>query len=577
MPASPSIEIRQRDVPDHLSWSDSLHPVLQRIYAARNIRSQQDIELLLSRLHAPQSLLDIDQAADLLADCITQQRHILIIGDFDADGATSTALAMRVLTQMGTKRLSYLVPNRFDFGYGLTPGIVNEALKMSPELIVTVDNGISSIEGVRLTRQHGVKVLVTDHHLQGSELPAADAIVNPNRQGDEFPSKALAGVGVIFYVLIALRQKLRDMDWFTTQQLPEPNLADYLDIVALGTVADVVPLDKNNRILVAEGLKRIRAGKCVPGITALLQVAGRNPAKITASDLGFVVGPRLNAAGRLDDMSVGIECLLADAGQASTFAMQLDHLNRQRRSIEADMQQSAEALLDDLQFDAQEIFGLALYQHSWHQGVIGILASRIKEKIHRPVIAFASGDSGEIKGSARSIPGLHIRDVLEHINTRQPGLIKKFGGHAMAAGLSIDEADFGVFQQLFNSTVAETIDAEYLQNIILTDGELAPQDLNLQLADLLEQAGPWGQAFPEPLFSGSFRVIQQRILKEKHYKLTLTPNNDDSVYVDAIAFNQVDDEMPQLPEQVDLVYRLSVNEFRGNCNLQLMVEKILWQ
>jgi single-stranded-DNA-specific exonuclease len=575
------IKLKQRQTVSNILWPDTVHPLLQRIYSARSIDSSDDIELSLKKLLPPDQLKGLAQAVKLLSEALFNHQHIMIIGDFDADGATSTALAIRVLKRMGAARVSYLVPNRFEYGYGLTTGIVKEALKQRPDLIVTVDNGISSIDGVSLARDNGIKVLVTDHHLPGLQLPDADAIVNPNQPGDSFPSKSLAGVGVIFYVLSALRKQLRELDWFEQNSLAEPNMAEYLDIVALGTVADVVPLDRNNRILVSEGIKRIRAGRCVKGITALLEAAQKNPARLVSSDLGFALGPRLNAAGRLDDMSVGIECLLADDDVAYQLAYQLDTFNRERRSIESGMQAEALQYLEQLNMVEKPVFGLALYDENWHQGVIGILASRIKERIHRPVIVFAPGDDGEIKGSGRSINGIHIRDALEAVSSKCPGLIKKFGGHAMAAGLSIAEKDFAVFSEAFDQQIDLMSNEEMLEAVVFTDGQLDAELFELQTVEILEEGGPWGQAFPEPLFSGNFRVINQRVLKDRHVKLVVSPEGVDteSVLVDAIAFNQFDgsenEDEAQLPETVELVYKLAINDFRGQQSLQLIIDHIM--
>jgi len=575
------IKIRQRKTVADIQWPDTVHPLLQRIYSARHVERVDDIELSLKKLLPPNGLKGLNEAVALLADAVTDQQHIMIIGDFDADGATSTALAMRVLRTMGAGKVSYLVPNRFEYGYGLTTGIVQEALKQNPSLIVTVDNGISNIEGVELAKSHSIKVLITDHHLPGRQLPDADAIVNPNQPDDQFESKSLAGVGVIFYVLSALRKQLREMGWFEQKGISEPNMADLLDIVALGTVADVVPLDRNNRILVNEGLKRIRAGQCVKGITALLEAAQRNPARLVSADLGFAVGPRLNAAGRLDDMSVGIECLLADDDSAYQLAYQLDSLNRERRSIESGMQSEALRYLDQIDIEDQPVFGLSLYDESWHQGVIGILASRIKERIHRPVIVFAPGDDGEIKGSGRSISGIHIRDALEAVSSQHPGLIKKFGGHAMAAGLTLSEADFSLFADAFNQQIDQMSNDEMLEAVVLTDGQLETGYFDIQTVEILEQGGPWGQAFPEPLFNGNFRVVSQRVLKDKHVKMVLSPGDEPAgdMLVDGIVFNHFDgseaEHEKQLPESVELVYKLAINDFRGQQSLQLIIDHIL--
>ncbi|NNG14495.1 MAG: single-stranded-DNA-specific exonuclease RecJ, partial [Gammaproteobacteria bacterium] len=474
------------------------------------------------------------------------------------------------LRMFGAQQVTYLVPNRFTFGYGLTPEIVELAAERKPDLLITVDNGISSIAGVRAAKQHGMQVIVTDHHLPGDELPEADAIVNPNQPGDSFPCKSLAGVGVALYVMFSLRAELRERDWFTQQGMVMPNLAVLLDLVALGTVADVVPLERNNRILVAQGLARIRQGKCCAGLVALLKIAGRNQKTCVASDFGFAVAPRLNAAGRLEDMSIGIECLLTDdPKQALALAQQLDALNHERRSIEQDMREQAFAALDSLQIDdAQQPVGVCLYDASWHQGVIGILASRVKERLHRPVIAFAPGDNGELKGSARSIPGLHIRDALDAVAAHNPGLITKFGGHAMAAGLSLPESEFGRFCRAFDAEVRQQLDEEDLKGIVHSDGELTSNDLNLAFAETLRNAGPWGQGFPEPTFDGEFELVSRRIVGERHLKLMLRkPGEQDCI--DGIAFNITDIDWPVQVKRVQLVYRLDVNEFQGMRTAQL--------
>jgi len=548
--------------------------LLARVYRGRGVTSEQELRLDLDALLPPHSMGNLERAAALLADMLAQRRRITVVGDFDADGATSTALALSVLRDCGADDVGYLVPNRFEFGYGLTPEIVELAVRRDPDLIITVDNGISSIDGVRAARERGIATLVTDHHLPGAQLPAAEVIVNPNQPGCGFASKNLAGVGVIFYVMLALRAELRRRGWFAAQGLREPNLARYLDLVALGTVADVVPLDHNNRILVGQGLRRIRAGHACPGIAALLAAAGRNPARVVAADLGFAVGPRLNAAGRLDDMSIGIECLLSrDPDTARRLAAQLDRLNRERREIESDMQQQALAELESLDLTAREALPpvLTLYQPGWHQGVIGILAARVKERLHRPVIAFAATGDGELKGSARSLPGLHIRDILDNVAARNPGLISHFGGHAMAAGISLPEAHYEAFSSAFVAAVDAVADETLLEGVIETDGALAQEDFSLSLAETLRGAGPWGQAFPEPVFDGYFRVLQQRIVGDTHLKLVLD-TGDGGAALDAIAFN-VDTARwpdPQI-EWIEAAYRLDVNEFRGR-HLQLVME-----
>ncbi len=563
-------------------FSQPLHPLLQRVYAARGVTGDQSLNYSLSELAPLAALKGLDAAVQLLADALAQQQHVLIVADFDADGATSCVVAMRALRLMGAQKVTYLVPNRFEYGYGLTPEIVALAKQQQPDLIVTVDNGISSIEGVAEAVTSGIKVLVTDHHLPGAELPIADAIVNPNQPDDTFPSKNLAGVGVIFYVMLALRTHLRAAGWFEQQCLAEPNLATLLDIVALGTVADVVPLDHNNRVLVSQGLARIRSGACCAGINALLTVGRRNPANIVASDLGFVVGPRLNAAGRLEDMSLGIECLLADDPDAAMLLVQrLDELNRERREIEGEMQAQALACLDSIKLDfADEAapVGLCLFDESWHQGVVGIVASRIKDRYHRPVIAFAlangsddeSGLEGaEIKGSARSIKGVHMRDVLDAVAARNPGLLSKFGGHAMAAGMTLKAGDLAAFEVAFNEELRRCVDSEILQDVIHSDGQLSSDELSLELAETLRAAGPWGQAFPEPIFDGLFNVVQQRIVGEKHLKLLLQPVGS-STTIDAIAFNYSE----KVGEKLQAAYRLDVNEYQGRRTVQLMIEHI---
>ena len=553
---------------------DKLHPLLARVYAARGAGADE-LDLSLARLLPPARLHNADRAALLLADAIAQHKKLLIIGDFDADGATSTALAVSALRQFGAVNVDYLVPNRFDYGYGLTPEIVALAATRHPDLIITVDNGISSIEGVEAATALGIATVITDHHLAGRELPAADVIVNPNQPGCEFPSKNLAGVGVIFYVMLALRAELRSRGWFEQRQ--EPNLAHYSDLVALGTVADVVPLDHNNRILVAAGLQRIRAGQARPGITALLEVASRDSRSIVASDLGFAVGPRINAAGRLDDMSIGIECLLSeDPGRAASLAMQLHQLNQDRRVIEGDMQEEALRELAQLKLveEGDPPVAMTLYQSGWHQGVIGILASRIKDRLHRPTIAFADGDDGQIKGSARSIQGIHIRDILDAVAVRNPGLISKFGGHAMAAGLSLARDDYERFAAAFVAEVERHAADVDLQAVIDSDGELAEDDFQLELATALRFAGPWGQHFPEPIFDGIFKLVSQRLVGEKHLKMTLFPANG-SQLLDAIAFNVDLDIWPDSAiEHVEIAYRLDVNEFRGQRSVQLVVEHL---
>ena len=552
--------------------STSLPPILKQVYANRGIRHPEELVLNLNQLIPPHSLKGIQEAADLLADAIEGEGRVLIVGDFDADGATSCAMAVSVLQQMGLQEVAYLVPNRFQFGYGLTPEIVELAAAQAPDLIVTVDNGISSVEGVLAARQMGISVLITDHHLPGADLPQADVIVNPNQPGCSFPSKYLAGVGVMFYVLTALRATLRERNWFTERGIPPPNLGDALDLVALGTVADVVPLDRNNRILVAAGLARIRSGRARPGVEALFEVAGRDHASATAGDLGFIVGPRLNAAGRLDDMSIGIECLLAESSaSARDRAQTLHQLNRERRDIEQSMQQDALAQLEALDLAADALpFAMTLFDPSWHQGVIGILASRIRERTHRPTVVFAKADDGWLKGSGRSIPGIHLRDMLDQVATQHPGLLSKFGGHAMAAGLSLAEDRLDDFQQALNEAVAMALDHQPPQQVQESDGSLRADDLTLAIFETVTQAGPWGQQFPEPLFDGIFSVRRHRIVGEKHLKLSLASENTE---VEAIAFNiDVDTWLKNPLRELGALYRLGINDYRGERSPQLVID-----
>ncbi len=569
--------IRRRDpVTTELSGGSSVHPLLARVYAGRGVSCAEQLNLALDQLLPPEGLLNVRSAAVLLADALAGDKKILVVGDFDADGATSTTLAVSVLRAFGAGRVDFLVPNRFEYGYGLTPEIVALAGREQPDLIITVDNGISSLEGVEAARELGIATLITDHHLAGRELPQADVIVNPNQPGCTFASKNLAGVGVIFYVMLALRAELRSRNWFDSR--PQVNLGHYLDLVALGTVADVVPLDYNNRILVAAGLARIRAGQARPGIHALLEVGSRPYRSVVASDLGFAVGPRINAAGRLEDMSIGIACLLSeDMAEAAALAGRLQQLNLDRRVIEQGMQDEALQILAKLPLQAEQEPPLAmtLYQSGWHQGVIGILASRIKDRLHRPVIAFADGDPGQIKGSARSIPGIHIRDILDAVATRHPGLISKFGGHAMAAGLTLPLEAYDAFATAFTEEVARHAQDVELQAVIASDGELSERDFQLELANELRYAGPWGQHFPEPVFDGRFAIVSQRLVGEKHLKLVLSLPGSTQV-LDAIAFNVDLDIWPdQAIEQIDIAYRLDVNEFRGQRTVQLVVEHLV--
>lgn len=568
--------IKQRLLPEQLIDLPQVPPLLQRIYAARGIQRSHQLSKELANLLPFNTLKGIEQAVALLIEAIEQQQSIVIIGDYDSDGATATALAVLGLRMLGANNIDYLVPNRFAYGYGLSPEIVALAIEQfTPQLLITVDNGISSIEGVAVAKQAGLKVLITDHHLPAETLPVADAIVNPNQPDCNFASKVIAGVGVMFYVLIALRAKLREINYFAKNNIVEPNLAELLDLVAVGTVADVVALDSNNRTLVHQGLKRIQRGKVRPGIKALLTLAGKDYTKITATDLGFIVGPRLNAAGRLDNMKLGIDCLLAETeSDALRTANQLDNLNRQRRSIEQTMQHEALRQLKTIDLDDLP-YAICLFNNEWHEGVIGILASRIKERYHRPTIIFAETEQqGMVKGSARSITNFHIRDALQNISARYPDLIDKFGGHAMAAGLSLAKDNLALFKEAFNQEVAKQISEEQLQQVILTDGNLNPEDFCLEQAQQLIEAGPWGQGFPEPVFNGIFWIEQQRLLKEKHLKLLLR-TADKQQQLDAIAFNIDRNIWPNSTiQQVNLVYKLVVNEYKGQQNIQLLVSHL---
>jgi len=568
--------LRRREVDSTAVLPDTLPPLLKRLYASRGIRTEQELERGVKGMLSWQNLHGIKPAVALLHSAIRENRRIIVVGDFDADGATSTALSILALRSMGCLNLDYLVPNRFDDGYGLSPEVVNQAHSKGAQIIMTVDNGISSHSGVERAHQLGIPVLITDHHLPGEVLPAAEAIINPNLADCNFPSKSLAGVGVAFYLMLALRSHLRDEGWFEQRGLPVPNLAELLDLVALGTVADVVPLDANNRILTWQGLSRIRAGKCRPGIRALLEVSNREPHKIAASDLGFALGPRLNAAGRLDDMSVGVALLLSEnIAQARVLANELDALNQTRKEIEQGMQVEAMTLCDELLRNQSELpYGLAIYHPQWHQGVVGILASRIKERFHRPVIAFAPAGDGTLKGSGRSVQGLHLRDVLERLDTLYPGLMLKFGGHAMAAGLSLDESRFEEFRTRFAALVNELMDASMLEGEIWSDGALSGQEMNLDVADMLRDAGPWGQMFPEPLFDGKFKILQQRLVGERHLKLMVEPLGGGPL-LDGIAFNIDSTFWPDNSvREVELVYKLDVNVFRGNRTVQLLIDNI---
>lgn len=569
-----SVQIQRRSGSDALAAEAGLPGLLTHLLRARGVTDEQDLAYPLTNLLAPQALAGMETAVDLLLQALSTSKKILVVGDFDVDGATSTALALSALREFGHAEVDFLVPNRFITGYGLTPEIVDMAAQRGAQLIITVDNGISSIAGVAAANQAGIDVLVTDHHLPGEELPAAAAIINPNCGHCDFPSKALAGVGVIFYLMAALRGRLRDEGWFAERGLAEPNMAQYLDLVALGTVADVVPLDYNNRIFVHHGIQRIRAGRCRPGIIELLRVGRRNPRNLVAADLGFAVAPRLNAAGRLDDMSHGILCLLGDDEEARRLAVELDGLNSERRDIEQTMQQEAVAHLEGLDLAEQELpFGLCLYDAGWHQGVVGILASRIREKFHRPVIAFADAGGGMIKGSARSVPGLHIRDALDAVAAAHPGLLNKFGGHAMAAGMELPQENFPMFAEAFDEVVRVYLSPADLSGKIDSDGTLPPPLLSMETAAGLRDAGPWGQHFPEPVFDGEFLLRKQKLVGTNHLKLTVAEVSAPMREIDAIWFNVDTREWPNnAVDRVRLVYRLDVNEFRGFSNLQLMVQ-----
>lgn len=557
--------------------------LVERVFAMRGINNQDELQLELKSLHPISALKGILKATDILIDAIYKQQHILIIGDFDADGATSTTLAVRALRLMGHQSIDYLVPNRFEFGYGLTPEIVVEANKQSPQLIVTVDNGISSIEGVKKAKSLGIKVLITDHHLPSKKTPEADAIVNPNQHGDTFPSKNLAGVGVIFYLMLALKTSLQKQNYFSKNKLIEPKLTELLDLVALGTVADVVTLDQNNRILVEQGLRRMRNGKACEGIQALFKIAKRNINNAVSVDLGFACGPRLNAAGRLDDMSLGIECLLTDDPvKAMEYATALDDLNIERRAIEKEMKVEALELLQEL--DDEKLTGdippvLCLYKDTWHQGVIGILAARVRERYNRPTFIFApSNDENdlEIKASARSIPTIHIRDILDEVASSSPGLLEKFGGHAMAAGLTLEKARFNEFTEAICHIVDNHVKEDTFKEVHYSDGNLEAQNFDLSDATELRFAAPWGQNFPTPTFDNHFTIINKHILNNQHIKLLLRPKGSERS-VAAISFNAELENWPDRGAEIHLLYKLDINEFRGETSLQLMVEKLLMQ
>ncbi len=571
-----SIQIKPRLASFDASQSNlnGVSPVLKRVLAARGVTAPNDLDLGLKHLLPPQGLSHIGEAAELLADAVIAGANVVIVGDFDADGATSSALAIRCLRAFGLDNVSYLVPNRFEYGYGLSPEIVGVAAMRQPDVIITVDNGISSVDGVHAAQALGMSVLITDHHLPGEAIPSADVIVNPNLPEDRFASKNLAGVGVIFYVMLALRAQLRRLDWFAQNGMQEPNMSQFLDLVALGTVADVVPLDRNNRILVQQGMQRIRQGLACPGINALLTVGNRNPLRLASADLGFAVGPRLNAAGRLDDMSVGIECLLCDDNdEALALALQLDNLNKERKQVEQSMQQDALAIVESLQLDSDTMPSIyALYDESWHQGVVGLVASRIKERTNRPVLALAPGGD-EWKGSARSVEGLHVRDLLARVDALHPQLISKFGGHAMAAGLSVKTEKLQKLIAALNEVADEMTRGHDWDQVLWTDGVLPASAFTEELADELRQCVPWGQGFPEPIFDGQFEVMEARTVGATHAKLVLRPV-DGQQAIDAICFGYLEahDELPS--GVIQAAFKLDINEYRDRLNLQLMIQHI---
>ncbi len=572
-------EVKQREFESAAdSLPEATHPVIRRILLARSITDKSALDLKLGQLQSPATLSGITEAAEIIAEAVVEDQSILIVGDFDADGATGTAVAVRALRLMGATNVDFRVPNRFEFGYGLSLALVETLADQPPDVLVTVDSGISSNEGVARARELGCTVVVTDHHLPGEVLPMADAIVNPNCPGDQFPSKALAGVGVVFYLMSMVRTALRSRDWFTVPR-KEPNLARLLDLVALGTVADLVSLDRNNRILVRQGMDRIRQGYCSAGLLALLRLGKRDYRHLVASDLAFAVAPRLNAAGRMEDMGVGIRCLLTDdRDEAMELATQLDDLNHQRRARQEQMQQQAldqlQGLLDGLR-ETDLPAGLCLHNENWHQGIVGLVASRIKDAVHRPVIAFAPESEGSdvLKGSARSVSGLHIRDVLARVDTLHPHMISAFGGHAMAAGLTLPLVEFEPFGAALEEAIGHFLQGRTLSNELLTDGELEPNDLNLEFAQLLRNLGPWGQHFPEPVFEGSFVVEEHRVVGGAHLKMMLRPAGGGAA-IDAIAFGKLPEDLPGTAT-TGFVYRLDVNHFRGRQTCQLLIEKIL--
>ena len=568
----PATRIVRRDVPAFGPWPDSVPPVLQRIYAARGVLTPADGELRLARLLPPDALGQVDQAAAMLADAIGSNAHVVVVGDFDCDGATGTAVAVRGLRLLGARHVSYQVPHRARHGYGLSPALVEDLVAMAPDLLLTVDSGIACHAGIAAAKARGWRVLVTDHHLPGETLPDADVIVDPNLGDDGFPSKALAGVGVVFYLLLALRRRLREAGAFTG---PEPDLSVLLDLVAVGTVADLVPLDYNNRLLVSAGLRRLRNGQGQPGLRALIELAKRDEANLTASDIGFAIGPRLNAAGRLEDMALGIECLLCDdPRRARELAEVLEGINAERKDLQQQMVDTAEALVANLPLGEGELPPvLCLHEPDWHPGVVGLVASRLKDRLHRPVLAFAPEEPGSdrLKGSARSIPGLHLRDALAAVDARHPGLIERFGGHAMAAGLSLGAGQLPAFRQALETVVAGLVDPAQLRAELASDGELDAADFSRDLADQLRLAGPWGQGFPEPVFDGCFRVQSWRRVGERHLKLELAPESG-GVKLSAIHFGGWAGTAP--PPRLRLAYQLEPDDWNGRRGVQLLVRHL---
>ena len=571
-------QIKQRTISQHDYLSGIPEPLAQ-VFSARGVKQIAEVDYSLKRLLPPDSLHGVSDAVVLLSEAISADASILVIGDFDADGATSCAVAIKALRAMGAQQVNYLVPNRFEFGYGLSPEIVGVAAAQQPDVIITVDNGISSVDGVHAAQALGMSVIITDHHLPGEELPTAEVIINPNLPNDTFPSKNLAGVGVVFYLMLALRKYLREMSWFENNKIAEPNMSQFLDLVALGTIADVVPLDTNNRILVQQGLQRIRSGKACVGINALLQVAKRLPSRVSSTDLGFVLGPRLNAAGRLEDMSVGIECLLTENNvTAEQLANQLDQLNRERRELEQGMKQEALQLVANVSLDVKDKpVGYCLYDKTWHQGVVGLVAARIKEQTNRPVVALAPADEfqpdGEWKGSVRSIEGVHIRDVLARLDTLYPGIMIKFGGHAMAAGLSLRAANLEKFADKFVAVLGEVTANKDWRQIIWTDGELKAEHFTIDAIQLLQQASPWGQGFPEPLFDGLFEIVESRVVGDIHAKFKLRLPNTDST-LDGICFGYLEHNNSLPQGTIRIVYRPDINEYQDRVSVQLIISHI---